>query len=94
MVITEDRYKGLETCLELCYVVAHKSRLIPSLANLIISKMGVSVCISVRMLVCVCTYLCVCTPLCTCIHVIVDVPVVCNSVKKIASHLTCNFEVV
>lgn len=52
MVITEDRYKGLEACLELCYVVAHNSPLVPSLANLTISQMGVSVHIVVQVLVC------------------------------------------
>lgn len=79
-MITEDRYKGLEACLELCYVVAHQPWLVPSLANLIISQMGVSVCLTVWVLVCVCT--CIRTPSCTCVHVIVDVPVVRNCLKK------------
>lgn len=47
MVITEERYKGLEACLELCYVVAHKSQLVvPSLANLITDGCECNNCVS------------------------------------------------
>ena len=59
MVITEERYKGLEACLELCYVVAHKSQLVvPSLANLITDG-------------CECLYNCVSADVCA--HICVPV---------------------
>lgn len=94
-MITEDRYKGLEACLELCFVAAHKLELVPSLANIIVSQIGVSVCVTVSASVCVCTHICVYAHLCVPVSTWLWVYLLCETLlKKIASHLMCNFEVV